>query len=179
MQVHACLVAPSSTFKTQSDGLSTPHVASLWPPLLLSSFSFKRGFPSGSVIKNLPANTEIQVRSLGWEDPLEEGMATHSSVLAWKVPWTEEPGRPESVGSRRVRHEWSDYARTHTHSKESWNWPGSGMPTGTLGMKTMLEKHRPWGPVHMGLEVWASSRSGTSWKACFHSSTVRTNEWNQ
>ena len=52
------------------------------------------GFPSGSVVKNLPAiqkSQEMQVRSLGQEDPLEEGMATHSSILAWRVPWAEEP----------------------------------------------------------------------------------------
>ena len=43
-------------------------------------------------VKNLPAMMETQVRSLGWEDPLEKGMAAHSSILAWKIPWTEEPG---------------------------------------------------------------------------------------
>ena len=52
------------------------------------------GFCSDSVVKNLPAMQETQVRSLGWEDPLEEEMATHSSILAWKkIPRTEEPGR--------------------------------------------------------------------------------------
>ena len=45
------------------------------------------------MVKNLPAMLETQVRSLGWEDPLEEGMATHSSILAWRIPWTEEPDR--------------------------------------------------------------------------------------
>ena len=48
---------------------------------------------------------ETQVRSLGWEDPREEGMATHSSILAWRNPWTEEPGGLESKGSQRVRHD--------------------------------------------------------------------------
>ena len=48
---------------------------------------------------------ETQVRSLGWEDPLEEETATHSRILAWKIPWTEEPGRLQSMGSQRVRHE--------------------------------------------------------------------------
>ena len=47
----------------------------------------------------------MQVQSLGQEDPLEEGMATHSSILAWKTPWTEEPGRLQSMGSQRVRHD--------------------------------------------------------------------------
>ena len=46
----------------------------------------------------------MQVRSLGWEDSLKEGMATHSSILAWKIPWTEEPGGLQSMGSQRVRH---------------------------------------------------------------------------
>ena len=45
------------------------------------------------IVKNLPAMQETQVQPLGWEDPLEKGMATHSSVLAWRIPWTEEPGR--------------------------------------------------------------------------------------
>ena len=54
------------------------------------------------MVKNLPAMQETQVRSLGREDPLENRMATHSSVLAWKSPWTEEPGRLQSMGSQRV-----------------------------------------------------------------------------
>ena len=53
----------------------------------------KRGFPSGSVVKNPLARQETWVRSLGQEDPLEKEMAIHSSILAWKIPWTEEPGR--------------------------------------------------------------------------------------
>ena len=51
-----------------------------------------RGFPGGSVVKNLPAKQETWVRFLGREDPLEKGMATHSSILAWEISWTEEPG---------------------------------------------------------------------------------------
>ena len=62
------------------------------------------GFPGGSVVKNLPAMQETQVPSLGWEDPLEKQMATQYSILAWKIPWTEEPGRPQSTGSQRVGH---------------------------------------------------------------------------
>ena len=53
-------------------------------------------------IKNLPAMQETQVQSLGWEDPLEKGMATHSSILAWRIPWTEEPGELQSMGLQRV-----------------------------------------------------------------------------
>ena len=57
------------------------------------------------MVKNLPAMLETQVRSLGWEDPLEKGMAAHSSVLAWRIPWTEEPGWLQSMGLQRVRHD--------------------------------------------------------------------------
>ena len=59
------------------------------------------------MVKNLPASagdTETQAQSLSREDPLEEGMATHSSILAWRMPWTEEPGRLRSIGSHRIGH---------------------------------------------------------------------------
>ena len=64
-----------------------------------------RGFPGGSVVKNPPAMQETGIRSLGQEDPLEEGMATHSSILAWRIPWTEELGGLQSMGSQKVRHD--------------------------------------------------------------------------
>ena len=54
-------------------------------------------------VKHLPAMRETWVQSLGWEDPLEKEMATHSSILAWRIPWTEETGGLQSVGSQRVR----------------------------------------------------------------------------
>ena len=57
------------------------------------------------MVKNLPAAWETQVQSLGREDPLEEEMATHSSVFSWEIPWTEEPGRLQSLGSQRVGHD--------------------------------------------------------------------------
>jgi len=57
------------------------------------------------ILKNAPAMQETQVRSLDGEDPLEEEMATHSSILAWRIPWTEKPGRLQSMGSQRVRHD--------------------------------------------------------------------------
>ena len=73
--------------------------------------------PSGSVIKSLPSMQEMwqepRVQSLGWKDPLEKGMATHSSILAWRILWTEEPGGLESIGSQNAGHDWSDL--THTH----------------------------------------------------------------
>ena len=57
------------------------------------------------MVKHLPTMWETQVQSLGWEDLLEKEMATHSSILAWKIPWTEEPGRLQSMGSQRAGHD--------------------------------------------------------------------------
>ena len=56
-------------------------------------------------VKNLPAMQETWVQSLGQEDPLEKGMATHSSILVWRIPWTEEPDRLQFMGSQRVGHD--------------------------------------------------------------------------
>ena len=56
------------------------------------------------MVKTLLALWETQAQSLDWEDPLEKGMATHSSILAWRIPWTEDPGGLQSMGSQRVRH---------------------------------------------------------------------------
>ena len=63
--------------------------------------------PSGAslvsqMVKNLPAMQETWIRSLGWEDALEKGMATHSSILTWRISWTEEPGQPQSMGSQEL-----------------------------------------------------------------------------
>ena len=65
------------------------------------------------IVKNRPAMQETWVWSLGQEDPLEKQMATHSSILAWRIPWTEKPGGLQSMGSQRVRHDWA----TNTHTK--------------------------------------------------------------
>ena len=62
------------------------------------------GFPGGSAVKNPPANAGVPVSSLGQEDPLEKEMETHSSFLAWRIPWTEKPGGLQSMGSQRVGH---------------------------------------------------------------------------
>ena len=59
------------------------------------------------MVKNLPAMQETQGQSLVWENPLEKKMATHSSILAWRIPWTEEPGGLQPMGSQRVRHDWA------------------------------------------------------------------------
>ena len=70
------------------------------------------------MVKNLPAMQETWVQPLGWEDPLEKGKATHSSILAWKIPWTEGPGGIQSMGSQRVRHYWATKQQHISH--QSW-----------------------------------------------------------
>ena len=59
------------------------------------------------MVKNLPGMQETWVWSLAREEPLEKGTVTHSSILAWRIPWTEEPGRVQTIGSQRVRHDWA------------------------------------------------------------------------
>ena len=79
----------------------------LWPWAQKYSFvcfMLVPGFPDGSVAKNLPAMWKMRVQSLGWEDPLEEEMAIHSSILSWKIPWAEDSGRLQSLGPQRVGH---------------------------------------------------------------------------
>ena len=73
----------------------------------LASVSQYRASLVAQMVKNPPAMRETWVRFLGWKDPLEEGMATHCSILAWRIPWTEEPGGLQSMGSQRVGHNWA------------------------------------------------------------------------
>ena len=74
---------------------------------------------AAQTVKDLPAVQETQIRSLGQEDPLEKEIATHSSILAWEIPWTEKPGRVQSMGSQRVGH---DLVTKHTHTQNSIFW---------------------------------------------------------
>ena len=98
------------------------------------------------LLKNLPAMQKTWVRFLSWEDPLEKEMATHSSILAWRIPWTEEPGGLQSMGSQRVRHDlatkppipgyiketensrisnyswWSDLCKDYIYWKDMWGF---------------------------------------------------------
>ena len=81
------------------------------------------GFPNGSVVKNLSAvqePLETRVQSLSQEDPLEEGTAPHSSILAWRIPWTEEPGGLQPIGSQRVRDDCTSLAHVHTEARSWW-----------------------------------------------------------
>ena len=67
------------------------------------------------MVINPPAIQEMQVQSLGWEDPLEEEMATHSSILAWEIPWTEEPRKLQSKESQRLRPDLATKQQQHSH----------------------------------------------------------------
>ena len=69
------------------------------------TYTLRFSFPGGSDVKNLSAVQETKLPSLGGENPLEKEMATHSSILAWRIPWTEQPGGLRSKGSQRVRHD--------------------------------------------------------------------------
>ena len=102
-------------------------------------------------LKRLPGMREKQVRSLGWEDPLEKEMATHSSTLTWKIPWTEEPSRLQSMGSRRVRLDFIFPFPFHFHALEkemaahssalAWRIPGTGEPGGLPSMGSRRAGH--------------------------------------
>ena len=105
---------PSSTWtcpvhkRTQHEESSIIHVYLRSRSWFHTDLLFWRNFLVAQTVKNLPAMQKNQVQSLGWEDPLEKEMAPHSSILAWKIPWMEETGRLQSMGSQR--HDWSDLA---------------------------------------------------------------------
>ena len=82
------------------------------------------------MIKNLPAIQETWLQSLGWEDPLEKGMTTHSSILAWRVLWTEEPGELQSMGSQRVRQRCTGTTQREGMGREE----GGGFRMGNTGI---------------------------------------------
>ena len=91
----------------QWDIVSKERCESIWSPRFLLQFCGLRASFIAQLVKNLPTVQETRVWSLSREDPLEKEMATHSSVLAWKIPWTEEPGGLQSMGSPRGRHDWT------------------------------------------------------------------------
>ena len=74
------------------------------------------------MVKKLPATQETRVQSLGQEDPLEKGMAVHSSILAWRIPWTGEPGRLQSVRLQRVGHNWATNTTIPYLQSQQYGW---------------------------------------------------------
>ena len=90
-----------SVLERMQNGTST------WGDCSAVFYKTKQGFLVAQLVENLPAMQETQVQFLGWEDPLEKGMATHFSILAWRIWWTEEPAGLQSTGLKRVRHDWA------------------------------------------------------------------------
>ena len=93
--------------------------------ILAWTICYQRASLVTQTVKNLLTMWETRVQLLGQEDPLEKGMATHSSILAWRIPWTEETGGLQSMGSQRVRHDWATNTHTHTHTHMGIQWMGS------------------------------------------------------
>ena len=103
--------------KTQRKDIGHPltmYKAPYLSQIFFIIYIWLKDFPAAQIVKNLPAMQETRVQFLGQEDPLEKGMATHSNILAWRIPWTEKPGRLQFMGSQRVRHNWATH--THTHA---------------------------------------------------------------
>ena len=98
----------------------------VWPSLLCYNCTYCMGLPwCGWAVKTRRAMQEMretQFQSLSREDPLEGGMATHSSILAWRIPWTEEPGRLQTIGSQRVGYSWNNLS-THTYIPSLFSLP--------------------------------------------------------
>ena len=118
------------------------------------------------MVKNLPAMWESRVWSLGWEDLLEKVVATHSNILAWRIPWTVEPGELQSMGWQRVRHHWA----TNTHTQAHWRWVSNTLAT---WCKELTHWKRPW--------CWERLRAGEGddrgWNCWMASWTPRTWVW--
>ena len=103
-------------------------------------------------LKGLPAMGETWVRSLGWEDPLEKEMATHSSILAWRIPWTEEPAGLQSMGSRRVGQDLATKQQYPYHGPVVKNPPAMGETwVRSLGREDPLEKGMA---THSSIQAW-------------------------
>ena len=108
----------SQTWNTAIQNAMFSEFYGFWTPVRGS-----RGFPGGTSGERtrlpMQETQEKQVPTLGWDDPLEEGMGTHSNILAWRNPQVEEPGRLQSMGLQRVRHNWRDWARMHEETLAS------------------------------------------------------------
>ena len=98
------------------------------------------------MVKNLPAMWESQVWSLGWEDLLEKVIATHSNILAWRIPWTAEPGKLQSMGWQRVRHHWATNTHTHKHTPIFWQPDANSWLIGKY-----LDAGKDWGQEKRGM----------------------------
>ena len=135
-----CGQPPTKTSGAVSNDLSWLATSQAYPNnSLLGELSTSYASLVAQMIKRLPAMQETRVQSLGWEDPLEKEMATLSSILAWRIPWTEEPGRLQSTGSQRVGHNWATFTFTMWFHQEatletcSWSPLDSALCVFSLG----------------------------------------------
>ena len=131
----ACTVVHIHFFVSYTCPLNIYLWKNTFNPNIMGQYVLAWASLMAQTIKNLPAMWESWVQFLAWEDPLEQGMATHlpmASILVWRVPWTEKPIRLQSMGMQRVRHDWVTkthrYTHTHTHTRtcinfknQSWN----------------------------------------------------------
>ena len=111
------------------------------------------------MIKNLPSIWETWIWSLGQKDPLEKGMATYSSILSWRIPWTEEPGRLQSRGSQRIRHDWATNAFTVYTSHSRPYFPGCVLSGLRLGGSMLAVPAQAWQSDKLG----SDPASVTAW----------------
>ena len=133
--------------------------------IVCRSLSFL-GFPGGSDGKEPTCNAGGPVWPLGWEDPLEKGMATHSSILAWRVPWTEEPGGLQSIGLQRAGHDWVTHTFTFLlfflkHLVSCYAYFCNHCIIGYLGGCLLLKINSPWFLLLYapgGWIIWTTSR---------------------
>ena len=107
-----CKYWGNAHFPEKIKSTKTTKIILRWGGVYRSFLLTSKAYLVTCTVKNLPAMQETRVRSLGWEDPPEKGMATHFSILVWRIPWTEEPGRLQSMGLQRVSHNWATLTTT-------------------------------------------------------------------
>ena len=116
-----------------------PWVRTAKEALEMTVLGTERGLVA-QMVKSLPVMRETWVQSLGREDPLEKQIATHSSILAWRIPWTEEPGGLQSMGSQRVGHDWgTNIFSFHFHGHAGVMFPPGGKTAGQPGLDAGVE----------------------------------------
>ena len=122
----------------------------------------------GKIVKNIPAMQETKLWPLGWEDPLEKGMATHSGILAWRIPWTEEPGGLWFMGSQRVRHNWVTKIFILICSWD-FNMEWVLVLTECYSTSTIKKKKKCWFNWARHFRSWLcpDSISGSQWSICW------------
>ena len=178
---------------------STPTLLPLWlfflckdkAEILCEVLNRAGGFPCGIVVKNRPAMQDTMVWSLGQEEPLEKEMTTHSSILAWRIPWTGEPDGLHSPWGRRVRHDWetNTFAGIELRFRDHYSFPGSSdgkvsdCNVGDLGLipgsgrspgegndnhSSILAWKSPWTEEPSRLQSMGSQRVGHDWVTSLH-----------